>query len=68
MSETKLKLDKYFCSFCGKDNESVDKLITNGKKINICNECVSLCVDILNGEAKPIKIKLDENGKIQDNS
>lgn len=58
----KLKIDKYFCSFCGKSNEDVDKLITNGKKTNICNECVELCVDILNDEAKPIKIKLDENG------
>jgi ATP-dependent protease Clp ATPase subunit len=58
-------LKKYICSFCGKDNYSVDKLITNGQNINICNECIELCVDILNGEAKPIKIKLDENGKEQ---
>lgn len=56
----KLKLDKYICSFCGKDNEQVNKLITNGYNINICNECIALCVDILNDEAKPIKINLGE--------
>lgn len=49
---------KYICSFCGKDNESVEKMITNEKKVNICNECVMLCVEILEHDGKPIQIDL----------
>lgn len=36
-----------FCSFCGKSQHSVKKLIA-GPNIFICNECVELCVDIMN--------------------
>ena len=35
------------CNFCGKSKEQVEKLIVGGDNIAICNECVSLCVDIL---------------------
>ena len=34
------------CSFCGKREEEVDKLI-KGPDVNICDECVSLCWDIV---------------------
>src|SRR3989304_2598325 len=34
------------CSFCGKHQREVKRLIA-GSKANICNECVSLCNDIL---------------------
>jgi ATP-dependent Clp protease ATP-binding subunit ClpX len=34
------------CSFCSKENEAVDKIIA-GPGLYICNECVSLCNDIL---------------------
>ncbi len=39
------------CSFCGKSAEQVDKLIT-GPSVHICNECVSMCNDILSEEQK----------------
>jgi ATP-dependent Clp protease ATP-binding subunit ClpX len=35
------------CNFCGKSKEQVEKLIVGGDNIAICNECVTLCVDIL---------------------
>ena len=35
-----------FCSFCGKSQEEVKKLIA-GPNVYICNECVVLCKDIL---------------------
>lgn len=35
-----------FCDFCGKDEKEVRTLIA-GPSAFICNECVSLCVDIL---------------------
>jgi hypothetical protein len=40
-----------FCSFCGKSQNEVLKLIA-GPSVFICNECVSLSVDILVDEFK----------------
>ncbi len=37
------------CSFCGKGQDEVPKLIA-GPSIFICNECVQLCSDILQEE------------------
>ena len=34
------------CSFCGKSQEQVDKLIA-GDGVYICNECVQVCADIM---------------------
>lgn len=41
--------DKYFCDFCNKSKEDVEKLIV-GDHSAICNDCVSLCVNILDDE------------------
>jgi len=37
------------CSFCGKSADQVEKLIT-GPSVHICNECVSMCNEILSEE------------------
>ena len=37
------------CSFCGKTQDQVDKLIA-GEGVYICNECVNLCTDIITEE------------------
>ena len=39
------------CSFCGKSQSAVKKLIT-GPRIYICDECVELCNEILNEESE----------------
>ncbi len=40
-------VDKHLrCSFCGKSKESVKKFIS-GPNVYICNECISLCNEIL---------------------
>ncbi|MGH8994652.1 MAG: ClpX C4-type zinc finger protein [Acidimicrobiales bacterium] len=47
------------CSFCGKPNTEVDKLV-GGPGVYICNECVSLCTTILAeppaSEGEPTKL------------
>jgi len=44
--------DKHLrCSFCGKPKDSVKKFIS-GPSVYICNECVSLCNEILAEEAE----------------
>ncbi|MEO1090463.1 MAG: ClpX C4-type zinc finger protein, partial [Pseudomonadota bacterium] len=42
---------KLFCSFCGKSQHDVKKLIA-GPNVFICDECVELCADILRDEDK----------------
>ena len=34
------------CSFCGKHQRQVDKLVA-GPDVYICNECVERCVEII---------------------
>lgn len=46
------------CSFCGKHKDVVSKLIV-GDKVAICNECVSLCIDLLDPEEKENTVKID---------
>ena len=42
--------DQYRCSFCGKTQNQVRKLIAGNKGIYICDECVELCSEILQEE------------------
>ena len=42
-----------FCSFCGKSQHEVRKLIA-GPTVIICDECVELCMDIIREENKEI--------------
>ena len=52
--------DKLNCSFCGKVQDDVKKLIA-GPSVYICNECVDLCNDIIEEEIKSEEdISLDE--------
>jgi len=40
-----------YCSFCGKSQHEVKKLIA-GPSVFICDECVDLCIDIIDEEIK----------------
>lgn len=61
MSETTTATDKpLFCSFCGKNQHEVKKLIA-GPNVFICDECIDLCTDIITEEAgKAVKEGLRE--------
>ena len=48
---SKESTDKLNCSFCGKGQDDVKKLIA-GPSVYICNECVDLCNDIIEEEVK----------------
>jgi ATP-dependent protease Clp ATPase subunit len=39
------------CSFCGKSQHDVARLIA-GPKVHICDECVVLCIEILGDKAE----------------
>ena len=48
--------DTLYCSFCGKSQHEVRKLIA-GPTVFICDECVELCTDIIREENKTAMIK-----------
>jgi len=45
-----------YCSFCGKSQHEVRKLIA-GPTVFICDECVELCMDIIKEENKDVLVK-----------
>ena len=72
MSKREDDNDNLFCSFCGKNQKEVKKLIA-GPAVYICDECIQLCSEIIEEETekdrdkssprlvpKEIKTKLDE--------
>ncbi|TAM70287.1 MAG: ATP-dependent Clp protease ATP-binding subunit ClpX [Chloroflexota bacterium] len=61
----------YRCSFCGKSQEQVRKLIA-GQGVYICDECINLCQEIMEEEMleaprpKPAAARLPDPPKIKD--
>jgi ATP-dependent Clp protease ATP-binding subunit ClpX len=49
MSETTTTDKTLYCSFCGKSQHEVKKLIA-GPSVFICDECIDLCTDIIQEE------------------
>ena len=43
------QLETVHCSFCNKDQDSVAKIVA-GPGVYICDECVNLCQQIIDGE------------------
>ena len=57
----------YHCSFCGKNQDQVKRLIAGPGAVYICDECVELCREIIDEEweailadKKPPKQGLDD--------
>ncbi len=54
MSDTTTSTEKpLYCSFCGKSQHEVKKLIA-GPNVFICDECIDLCTDIITEEISKI--------------
>ena len=56
---TKENKNTLYCSFCGKSQHEVRKLIA-GPTVFICDECVELCMDIIKEESKSQISKTEE--------
>ena len=52
--------ESLFCSFCGKSQKEVKKLIA-GPTVFVCDECVELCMDIIKEDTKNNKVKVKQN-------
>src|SRR5262249_39594295 len=58
MSPTTKQAAHIWCSFCGKSNADVDKLIA-GPGVQICNECIDLSQAIIDGfRDEPTELRL----------
>ncbi len=49
----------YRCSFCGKAQSQVKRLIAGSRNVFICDECIDLCHDIVHEESE---VKKSEPG------
>ena len=58
MARKKEDNDQFFCSFCGKNQKEVKKLIA-GPSVYICNECINLCGEIIEDEEKEKQVDTD---------
>ena len=45
--------NEYKCSFCGKRQAEVERLIAGQKKVFICDQCITLCDQIINEQTEP---------------
>ena len=52
-----------YCSFCGKSQHEVRKLIA-GPSVFVCDECIALCNDIMREETQNDQAKADKTGKM----
>jgi ATP-dependent Clp protease ATP-binding subunit ClpX len=57
--------DRQFCSFCHRDHDDLERLIAGPEDVYICDECVALCVEILE-EEKQQEAKERADGGIAD--
>ena len=44
------------CSFCGKTSSQVRRIIV-GQDVNICNECIELCSELLKDDGTPGEVQ-----------
>ena len=51
--------DNLFCSFCGKNQKEVAKLIA-GPAVYICDECIQLCSEIIDEESEKATGKVEQ--------
>jgi ATP-dependent Clp protease ATP-binding subunit ClpX len=62
MANTRGTRGQYHCSFCGKSQDQVRRLIAGPGAVYICDECVDLCREIIDEEsAPPSRAKLPLN-------
>ncbi len=61
MSEDKKVSQTLYCSFCGKSQHEVKKLIA-GPTVFICDGCIYLCFSIVASEDTPDKKSSDKIG------
>ncbi len=50
-----------YCSFCGKSQEQVKRLIIGPQDIHICDECIGVCSEIIEEENEGLAMEYEDN-------
>ena len=64
MANSKNSRVQYHCSFCGKNQDQVRRLIAGPGAVYICDECVDLCKEIINEESNQAPKNRAATGKL----
>lgn len=64
MANSKNVRTTYRCSFCGKSQEQVQRLIAGPGGVYICDECIDLCREIIDEEQATIARPRIQTGKL----
>ncbi|MEG2643436.1 MAG: AAA family ATPase, partial [Eubacterium sp.] len=59
MSEFNDGINQVTCSFCGKTQSQVKRMVA-GPGVYICDECVALCEEIISSEEEPVAITYED--------
>ncbi len=63
-TEEQERVEARICSFCSRNEPDVQRLIAGPEGVFICNDCVDLCHEILDGEdPRSLSIGLSETGR-----
>src|SRR5439155_8256768 len=61
MANTRSGKPQYRCSFCGKSQEDVRRLVAGPGSVYICDECVELCREIIDEEELNVSSRADSS-------
>lgn len=50
MARRKAPVEEEYCSFCYKSAQEVERLLAGPAGVNICNECIQVCYDIIHSQ------------------
>jgi ATP-dependent Clp protease ATP-binding subunit ClpX len=50
MGRRKAPVEEEYCSFCYKSAQEVERLLAGPAGVNICNECIQVCYDIIHSQ------------------
>ncbi|MCX6024392.1 MAG: ATP-dependent Clp protease ATP-binding subunit ClpX [Chloroflexi bacterium] len=64
MASTRGSRVQYRCSFCGKTQDQVRRLIAGPGSVYICDECVELCREIIHEDASQTQRPKSRTGKL----
>jgi ATP-dependent Clp protease ATP-binding subunit ClpX len=57
--------ESLICSFCSKSRKDVTKMIVGASKTSICNECVKLCIEILDEDVVKTRKEKVASGELE---
>ena len=64
--EVSMKDEERFCSFCGKGESQVKRMIAGPNGLNICDECVEICTEEIKSVSSAPSDKVELKKTVRD--